>query len=236
MPGKKKKENDGNRHPWRLCPLGQYWVRPHDRIGTRGVVGHCRTNPSKKDQIYFDELQEIARLYFKSLKGGLGSARLGYSQGNKFDELIRGWTRYWNDVFDPNVPLDADLVKALIATESGFRAQSKTRAGKRAGWARGLMQVTDWTQRILSDEEGELSDHLVNIDQSDLLDPNANIAAGIRWLFRKQETASSRLGREASWYEAVADYKSYLKEVRAGKEPKAMKDLRNFYEKLKERR
>ncbi len=233
MPRPRAKKKATLKHPWRLCPLGQYWVRPHDRIGTRGVAGHCRSNPSGKDQIYFDELQEIARIHFGRLKSGLGSSRLGYSQGDKFDDLIRGWTRYWNEVLSPNTPLDPNLVKALIATESGFRARAKTRAGKRAGFARGLMQVTDWTQEILSDEEGELSDHLVNVDQGDLLDPNANIAAGIRWLFRKQETASARLGREATWYEAVADYKAYLKDVQAGKEPEPMKKLRNYHERLK---
>ena len=223
----------GPPHPWRLCPLGEHWVRSHSRTGTRGVTGYCRANPSGKDQIYFGELSEIARTQFGELHGGPGSQRLRFPQGNKFDDLIRGWTKYWNEVLQPATPLDPDLVKALIATESGFRSSIKTRAGKKAGWARGLMQVTDWTQEILADEDGEIRDHLVNVDQKDLTDPNANIAAGIRWLFRKKETASSRLGREATWDEAIADYKSYLPQVRAGKEPKAMKDLRDYYAQLK---
>jgi hypothetical protein len=196
------------------------------------VRGHCRENPSGKDQIYFDELREITRAHFGRLKGSLSSYRLGFSQGSKFDDLIRGWTQYWNEVFRPEVPLDANWVKALIATESGFRASVKTRAGKRAGWARGLMQVTDWTLEILSDEDGEIKEHLVNIDQVDIDDPSANISAGIRWLFRKQETASAKLGRDATWYEAIADYKSYLPEVRAGREPRAMKQLRQYFEEL----
>jgi membrane-bound lytic murein transglycosylase MltF len=130
-------------------------------------------------------------------------------------------------------PLDPDLVKALVATESSFNADAKVRAGKKAGWARGLMQVTDATLRTLKDEDGELRDHLVNINQTDMTDPNANLAAGIRWLFRKKETASSKLGREATWEEAIADYKSYLKDMKKGKTPRSIRDLREFYGRLK---
>jgi ABC-type transport system substrate-binding protein len=38
-----------------------------------------------------------------------------------------------------------------------------------------------------------------------------NIAAGIRWLFRKREIAQSKLarGRRATWRDAVAEYKDY---------------------------
>jgi hypothetical protein len=127
------------------------------------------------------------------------------------------------------------LVKALIATESSFAKDKKVRAGKKAGWARGLMQVTDWTQRTLMDEEGELRDHLVNISQTEMMDPGANIAAGIRWLFRKRETASSKLDREATWEEAIADYKSYLNKMGGKEVPRPIRDLRDYYKRLKEK-
>ncbi|MFN7683944.1 MAG: lytic transglycosylase domain-containing protein [Oligoflexia bacterium] len=221
------------RHEWRLCPLGKHWVKAHPRTGTKGIRGHCRSNPSGKDQIYLDEIREIAHRNFSHLVGRPSSNRLGFPQGNKFDELIRGWTQFWNEVLRPDVPLDPDLVKALIASESGFRATVKAKAGKRAGWARGLMQITDWTQRILTDEGGELKDHLVNVNQADLSDPVANIAAGIRWLFRKKETATSRLGRAATWDEAVAEYKSYLGDVMAGKQPAGMRIFRSYHVRLK---
>ena len=51
-----------------------------------------------------------------------------------------------------------------------------------------------------------------------MLDPSTNICMGVRWLFRKKEIVSSRLGREATWLEAVEAYKSVLKKKKAGKE------------------
>jgi hypothetical protein len=55
-------------------------------------------------------------------------------------------------------------------------------------------------------------------------------------LFRKKETASSRLGHEATWFEAVEDYKSILKPRLAGKKynPKPMHDLHVYYKQLQE--
>jgi hypothetical protein len=62
-----------------------------------------------------------------------------------------------------------------------------------------------------------------------LLDPPTNICIGVRWLFRKKETASSRLGREATWFEAVEDYKSVLKK-RLEKEKYNLELMRKFHE------
>lgn len=222
-------------HPWRPCPLGQYWVRAHPMKGTKGRRAHCRTNPSKKDQIYADELELIAERYFYTLIGLPKADSLGYSKGNNFDHLIRGWTKYWNDVLQPKEPLDPNLVKALIATESSFHTAEQKFAGKRAGYARGLMQVTDWTVEILKDEKGELRDHLVNVTQKDMKNANLNIAAGIRWLFRKKEIASSKLKRNASWIWAVADYKSYLEQFQKNPKHEKMNEFINFYERLKKK-
>jgi len=217
------------KHKWRLCPLGEYWKRAHPRKGTKGVKGHCAKNPTKKDQIYSVELEYIAEKYFDKLKGPPSNNTLKYPQGNKFDKLIRGWCKYWNDVFPSDEPLDPNMVKALIATESGFRATIRIKDGKGQGYATGLMQVTDTTQKILCDEKGELTDHLVNVDQKELKNPNLNIAAGTRWLFRKREIASSSLGRNASWEETIMKYKGY-------KDPnhEQMVKLRNLYKRLKD--
>jgi len=68
------------------------------------------------------------------------------------------------------------------------------------------------TISILGNYSGELTDHFVNIAHEKLFDSSANICAGIRWLFRKKITASSKLGRTATWIEAVADYKGVLKQ------------------------
>jgi hypothetical protein len=73
----------------------------------------------------------------------------------------------------------------------------------------------------------------VNVSQKDLSDPNLSIAAGIRWLFRKRETASATLERKASWIEAVADYKSYLSAYRRNKKHEQTDKFIEHYERLK---
>lgn len=64
-------------------------------------------------------------------------------------------------------------------------------------------------------------------------DPALNIAAGIRWLFRKRETASAKLKRQATWTEAAADYKSYLEKWEKQPDHKQMNKLVDYYERLK---
>jgi len=170
---KNKKQNNkhtpqGEKHSWRLCPLGQYWRRAHHQKtytkhdGTV-VKGHqvsagCCNNPSKKDQIYPDEIHEISNAYFSDLQGPPKPDNIGYENGNKYDLLIRGWVKYWNEVFKLSDSLDPDLVKALIATESSFVMTKRPPRGT----VRGLMQITKQTVKILKNEKGELKDHYVN--------------------------------------------------------------------------
>lgn len=221
-------------HPWRFCPTGQHWVRDHDRSNTRhGVHGYCRHSRSGKDEIQELEMDEIASKFFNKLEGPPCSKALGFSQGNKFDDLIRGWTRYWNEVLQPPEALDPNLVKVVISTESSFRARSENPGNRRIGKARGLMQITEESWKILKDVDGELKNHFVVLDQNDLYKANQNICAGIRWLFRKKETASAKLNRQASWIETVAEYKSYLKEYRKNPNHKKMAEFIKRYETLR---
>lgn len=205
------------RHPWRKCPYGQHWVRTHplsvppSEKHPEGYStmreNHCANNPSGKDQLYCGEIHEIASERFTGLNGAPAANALGYDNGNTFDHLIRGWVRYWNEVLAPAEPLDPDVVKALIATESGFDpAAWNHEKGKRAAY--GLMQVTNATVQLLKDPR-ELRDHFVNLDQNDMKDPNLSICAGVRWLFRKKDLAQVRLKRSATWREAVREYKGY---------------------------
>jgi hypothetical protein len=94
----------------------------------------------------------------------------------------------------------------LIATESSFRkdllADKKSEKS-----ARGLMQITDSSRKILGDEKGELKDHFVSATRKELNDASINICAGVRWLFHKRKLASARTKQEASWEDVVYKYK-----------------------------
>lgn len=208
-------------HPWRLCPAGEHWVREHSmkippskKNPAGGVTvrrGHCAANPTGKDQLYPDEIREIAERNFSKVKKKPCSSDLGFkNRGNQYDNFISGWTKYWNDIFKPKIPLNPNVVKALIASESGFRPEMLADK-ENSNSARGLMQLLNSTRKNLGDEKGELQDHFLTITKNELNDPNINICAGIRWLFQKQILASSYLGREASWEEAIMNYKGKLK-------------------------
>ncbi len=238
-------------HLWRLCPIGEHWVTDHplwipptdNRPGyytTRD--GHCAINPNRgknkkiKDYLTTDEMQMIADTYFENLSGPPASGKLSdYSDADSFDHFIRGWTKYWNDIFKPDEPLDPNLVKALIATESTFRLQPPTPNAGIAGKAHGLIQLTDQAIKALGDPNGELLNHLVKISTEDTSDPNLSIGAAVRWLFRKRDLASHRLKRQATWREAIAEYKSYLPDMVSGKDPnpQQMKKLDKIYGRLK---
>ncbi|MES2615649.1 MAG: transglycosylase SLT domain-containing protein [Bdellovibrionota bacterium] len=235
-----KEKNDSEKvHPWRLCPFGEHWVRTHNmhihpsQAHPEGYDttrrGHCAKNPSRHDVLYPDEIKEIADRNFAnaSPKACSLNSEFGESE-SKYDDLIAGWTKYWNEVLSPDDPLDPNVVKALIATESSFDPTILANK-KNPKSARGLMQITDETRKFLgNDIKGEFKDHFVHATRSDLNDPNINICAGIRWLFRKRQVASSILKRQANWEEAVYEFKG----CRSATEEQAQNLINKFNEKL----
>jgi hypothetical protein len=236
-------DSDTKIHPWRTCPIGKHLVREHSlhippsKIHPDGMTTirhqHCAVNPSKKDLLSFDEIQEITKMHFAKLIGPPTKEVLKeFQNADQFDDIIRGWVYYWNNIFNPKEPLDPNLVKALIATESGFDPKSENIIKKIH--ARGLMQITEQTHHILRDHKGELKDHLIQSTAIDLFNPSTSICIGVRWLFRKRETACARLHREATWIEAIADYKSYLKDMIKDKDyiPTPMMHLKEYYHRL----
>ena len=62
---------DDKAHPWRVCPLGQHFVRTHlehippSKTNPQGKVitrhEHCAHNPSHKDMLSLDEIVSIYR-------------------------------------------------------------------------------------------------------------------------------------------------------------------------------
>jgi len=242
---KPKKQKPRKTHIWRLCPPGEHWVRTHSlrvppsRKGPDGSItnrrGHCAKSPTGKDQLYPDEMNEMARKNFPKVKEKPCPLDLGFRKkhkGNEYDDLIAGWTKYWNDVFKPSTSLDPDIVKALIASESGFDPNILADK-KNKNSARGLMQITNDTRKILGDEKGELKDHYLTLTREELNEPSLNICAGIRWLFRKYEIASSLLGRKATWEEAVVEFKG-IRTTNKARAQKLMARFTKHFRKLKQ--
>jgi Transglycosylase SLT domain len=232
-------------HPWRICPYGEHWVRTHplhvppsDRYPEGHTTirhEHCATNPSGRDQLYPEEITEIAKQHFSGLKNMPCPITPGKDTkyDGQYDNLIAGWSQYWNDILKPDEPLDPNLVKALIYTESRFNpkilAPPKTQDS-----ARGLMQVTNESREILADTDGEITDHYITVTRDELNDPNTNICAGIRWLFHKRSLLSSKLHRQASWKETVYDFKGNSKASSKTQAEKIMKEFEDAYGELKE--
>jgi hypothetical protein len=235
-------------HPWRQCPIGEHWVVTHpmkvpvsdkNPDGITSREGHCALNPKRNrkviaDYIEPDEIDYIAGKYFGSLSGPPTDNSMGFENGNEYDHLIRGWTKYWNDIYNPELPLDPNLVKALIGSESSFNPNPRPQNAGAAGKARGLIQLTDQAVKALSKPNNEIKDHYVKISKKDTTDPNMSIAAGVRWLFHKKRLASGKLGREATWEEAIAEYKAYTKKMLVGKqmEEEGMINIYKLYKSL----
>src|SRR3990167_5633286 len=223
-------------HPWRRCPLGQHFVKEHiihikpskkHPDGLVKVHEYCENNPSHKEELSCDEIQHITQTYLGTLSGPpiVGLLIKEYPTSDDFDGLIRGWTKYWDDIFNLDDPLDANLIKALLGSESSFLIDPPGTKN-----AHGLMQIRHDTFLILQNPKGELHDYLVRAPCNKILDPTSNICMGVRWLFQKKKLASVRLKRTASWDEAVIEYKSYWDVVNKGQIPVGLAKFRNFYE------
>jgi Transglycosylase SLT domain len=222
-------------HPWRACPLGEHWreaskvkehLRKKRRVRAHFRKGSCVANLTNKDQIYAEEIQAISEREFRKLQGSPNPDDLGSKNGNLYDHLIRGWTKYWNEVLKPNPRLDPNLVKALIMTESSFRESIETKVKNKSNRAYGLMQVIGMSFKIMQDERGEIKDHYINLTSNDYKNPSANIAAGIRWLIHKYELHKKNHPK-ADWIDAIAKYKKYPRQH------KEIIELENFYNRLK---
>lgn len=239
-------------HPWRPCPFGQHYVKTHtvhyppSKKHPNGHsalrLAHCAKNPIRKskkkvkkvkDIIAFPDIEYMTKLILETYRDKKLTIIKDFPNSDMYDSLIIGWVQYWNDIFKPTELLDPNLVKALMATESGFRKNPLPlrSAGKKEGYARGLLQITDSTVKTLKNYNGELTDYLLDLNTQQVLIPSANICAGVRWLFQKKKLATHRLKREVSWIEAVAEYKSYLRDIISGKNlnPTGMDNIMKYY-------
>ena len=225
-------------HPWRVCPYGEHQVITHplhippSKKHPNGITTrhwHCAKNPSKKDQLYPCEIEEIANQNFSKVKNKPCALPLRFGKnGTAFDSFIAGWTQYWNDVLTPTELLDPNFVKALIASESSFKPILLADP-ENSDSARGLTQILNKTRVILGNQKGEITDHYITVTKKELNDPNTNICAGIRWLFHKKELTSNKLGRPATWQETLYDYKGASK-VSKKRAEEIMKKFNEYYQ------
>jgi hypothetical protein len=198
--------------------------------GTTSVREHCRRNPSGRDQLYPYEITLISDIGKTKPLPKVGRMK-SPKNANDFDQLIAVWTQYWNDIFSPKVPLPPNVIKALFFSESSFYLKFKDQRVSARNYARGPLQITDETRKILADETGELKNHHITLSAMDVKQVELAMPAAVRWLFYKRGLASKYLGREASWEETVADYKGYL---RKGKDFRLQKGMTKFNSTLKE--
>jgi len=220
-------------HTWRACPYGEHWVVRHPRLPvgrqTQDVDGHCRKNPSGKDRLKGDEIEFISMtstFQESNPRPCPYKGKVKIPNANDYDFFIAGWCKYWNEIFKPETPINPNFVKALIESETHFKADTITPNKKKSiGQARGLIQITEEIWRTLKNYKGEIKDFYVDPTKDELLLPEKNICAGIRWLFRKREMLQRRLKKEPTWIEVMLEYKGlYAQYKRGGKEAKEIYD------------
>lgn len=103
--------------------------------------------------------------------------------------------------------ITVDFVKILIKTESSFGNKAIANIKNSKHQAIGLMQITDYTLKLIKEDQKELRNHVFKIKRDDLYDPNINICVGARWLFRKREIAKYYLKKEPTPLELAEEYK-----------------------------
>jgi hypothetical protein len=222
------KKFDGRPHPWRVCPLGSNFVKEHTRKTKNGLItvaAHCRRDRISREVLNLDEIQEMFQRNEDLVTSIPKGNNLGFTSGNAYDVLIGLWTQFWNEIYQTNPPLDPNWVKALIATESSFNPNAHLKT------ARGLMQITESTYKILINTKGELKDVVFRIDQKDLFIADVSISVGTRWLFHKRKLLQNKIGRDPDWEEVMWEYKGiYNDNSEKGIEIKG--NLRKFHEKI----
>lgn len=178
-------------HTLKMAPPGSHVVKRHTKISQNGikycVKAHTRKNRGKKAILLPENL---LYLYWHGDRDfpSVGAVK-GFDEYPELDSVIQFWLNFWKEQGLP-FPEDLDplLIKALIAKESSFRTQVRTRAKNSS--ATGLMQILQSTLYRLegipdSRKNIEVPDHYLQLKLEDLTDPVINIAAGTRWLSHK---------------------------------------------------
>ncbi len=150
-----------------------------------------------------------------------------FKNSDDYDDFIAVWTDFFNKKMELNPPLDPDVIKALIASESRFELNPENPL------AFGIAQITKATLKIVQDPSGEARTFIFHkVRQKDLMNPSIAIPIAIRWLSRKKALAKSKLGREPNAEEIILEYKGLLKSSTTYKD-NALASFRKYYALLK---
>ena len=217
----KKKVTIIHEHPRRVP------VSNKNPSGITIVDDHLRRVPGTSLSV--DEMLEIAKNYNKNNIPYPTAKKLkSYPNADNYDELIAIWTDYFNKKLSANPSLDADVIKALIGSESGFQEDP---IGNKT--ALGIAQITKQTLKILQNQNGEAKDFIFKkIRQKDLKNPDIAIPMAIRWLIKKQQMAERKLKRLPTHEETILEYKGLLKSKSSWKTD-ALVNYKEKYETLK---
>jgi hypothetical protein len=221
MPGKiRKKETIVHEHPLHV---------PVSKRNPSGItIRDQRLRRLKGTYLSREDIANIFNKYDKKNIEYPTKNKLKLDNSDAYDDIIAVWTDYFNNKFKANPPLDPDVVKALIASESKFKT-NPTGNPK----ATGIAQITPSTQIIIQNPKGEAKDFIFkDIRKKDLKEPDIAIPICIRWLFRKRKLAEEKLGRAPTHEELILEYKGLLKSKSDYKKA-ALKDYGQAYEKLK---
>lgn len=189
-------------------------------------------HPRRLKGSYLDceEIETVFKSYDRKNIIFPAKSKLPYPKSDDYDEIIAVWTDYFNRKFNAAPLLDPDVIKALIASESGFREDPSE--NKKAF---GIAQITPESFFALQNPKGEVKEFIFSdIQKKDLKNPNINIPMAIRWIFRKKRLAEGQLGRGVTAEEIILEYKGLLKS-KTDEKKRALENFKENYAKLKSR-
>ncbi len=172
------------------------------------------------------EIEEIFKNYDRKNITYPTKKKLSQLNSDKYDEIIAVWCDYFNKKFNTNPPLEPNVIKALIASESDFEEDPRNPL------ATGIAQITPETFKIVQDPDGEVKDFIFkDIRKKDLKNSSIAIPLAVRWLSRKKRLAEGKLGRSVTAEEIILEYKGLLKSKSPYKN-KAVEKFRKEYDQL----
>ena len=147
---------------------------------------------NRRQNVTVHLIENIHYLYWNADITAFGPLRSikGFPAHREVDGPIQFWLQYWKSC-ESKYPaaFDPSIVKTMIAVESSFKADARSRSST----ATGLLQVTNSARRDLSGAKSRrgyrlVRNQIVSVEQTDLFDPLVNIAAATRWLAVKVTT------------------------------------------------